>query len=262
MLKSPVAGSQWAFCRGSQTDPRQSWQDPPFQLPSKILPMYNAAWAHLCIKNNPINKSIITHEKLSMNCSLNNRFYIIPSPVFVCEAGSVCSDSKLANKLTEASLNVDPVETTFILPRCFATSKAFAIVNSRVVKSRHNGAETGAVQVPVVCELRDWITYCSMHVSRENSFFFRFFPARSPWPRLLYAFWLDKSKPCSSVAEKQAVLPRLGGSYEHWRRGKDKGWLTTLEKKTKTKRVSLIKEKPPLFVPLWLNEYVSSNLFE
>lgn len=44
-----------------------------------------------------------------MSCSLSNTFYIIPSPVFVSEAGSVCSDSELANKLTEASLNVDPV---------------------------------------------------------------------------------------------------------------------------------------------------------
>lgn len=69
----------------------------------------------------------------------------IPSPVFVSEAGSVGSDSELAKKLTEPSLDVDPFQSTFVHHCSLSTSKVFAIVNSGVVKSRHNEVSCGEV---------------------------------------------------------------------------------------------------------------------
>ena len=44
---SPAAGSRWAACRGSPTDPRQSWRGPPSPPPPSTPPGCSVSWAHL-----------------------------------------------------------------------------------------------------------------------------------------------------------------------------------------------------------------------
>lgn len=170
-----------------------------------------------------------------MNCSLNNRFYIIPSPVFVSEAGSVCSDSKLANKLTEASLNVDPVETTFILPRCFATSKAFAIVNSRVVKSRHNGAETGAVQVPVVCELKRLNNLLLNACFAGKFILFPLFSRAQPLTTPLICFLIGQIQTMLVSCRKTGSTSAIGRILRTLAARKRQGVIDNIRKKNKNK---------------------------